>query len=320
MNARTGLPARASKTMDDNNDEDKNSQGEGMTRRFFLCGAAAATLACASSPLGSSAHGPRHTNEARALDDPAITHGKVEFRSGDHVVDGYLARPVKKGRYPAVLVLPGNWITEPYIPETAAMLARGGLVGMVVNTFYLFPKRATFEESRQIPWEETQKILREQITDELIYRDTQAGVEFLKSQPFVKKGKQGVTGFCFGGRNALLFAARSTDVGAVVPFYAPVVALPGVTREERPRQPLDAEVVKRIRVPVQGHYGTKDRNVGLAEVRQFEQALRAQGTPVELYTYEAEHGFFAYNRPTYRADDARLARERMLAFFKKHLK
>jgi carboxymethylenebutenolidase len=298
---------------------EKDSEDEGMTRRGFLCGAAAVAAACASG-LGSNALGLPPLDEARALNDPSITHGKVEFKSGDHMVDGYLARPVKKGRYPAVIVLPGNWITEPYIPETVAMLAQGGLIGMVVNTFYLFPKRPTFEESRQIPWEETQKILREQITDELIQRDTQAGVEFLKSQPFVKKGKQGVMGFCFGGRNALLFAARSSDIGAVAPFYAPVVALPGVTRQERPHQPLDPDVVKRIRVPVQGHYGTKDKNVGMAEVKQFEQALRAQGTHVELYTYEAEHGFFAYNRPTYRAEDARLARERVLAFFKKHLR
>ncbi len=297
----------------------KDSQDEGVTRRDFLCGAAATAVACVSM-LGPTARGQQPSNEARALDDPRITHGRVEFKSGDHVVDGYLARPLKKGRYPAVVVLPGNWITEPYIPETVAMLAQGGFVGMVVNTFYLFPKRPTFEESRQIPWEETQKILREQITDELIYRDTQAGVDFLKSQAFVKKGRQGVMGFCFGGRNALLFAARSRDIGAVAPFYGPVVPIPGVTREERPKQPLDADVVKQIRVPVQGHYGTKDKNVGLAEVRQFEQALRAQGTPVELYTYEAEHGFFAYNRPTYRADDARLARMRMLTFFKKHLK
>jgi carboxymethylenebutenolidase len=299
----------------------KDSQNEGMTRRGFLCGAAAVAAVGCASVFGPNAPAQQQPpTEARALDNPDITHGKVEFQSGDHVVDGYLARPVKAGRYPAVLVLPGNWITEPYIPETAAMLAEGGLVGMVVNTFYLFPKRPTFEESRQIPWEETQKILREQITDELIYRDTQAGVEFLKRQPFVKRGKQGVMGFCFGGRNALLFAARSRDIGAVVPFYGPVVALPGVSREERPKQPLDADVVRQIRVPVQGHYGTKDKNVGLNEVRQFERALRAQGTPVEIHTYEAEHGFFAYNRPTYRANDARLARERMLAFFKQHLK
>ncbi|MBA2733497.1 MAG: dienelactone hydrolase family protein [Acidobacteria bacterium] len=297
----------------------KDPLDEGMTRRGFLCGAAAA--AASVSVLGSIALGQQQPQqEARAIDDPNITHGKVEFKSGDHIVDGYLARPVKKGRYPAVVVLPGNWITEPYIPETVAMLAQGGFVGMVVNTFYLFPKRATFEESRQIPWEETQKILREQITDELIFQDTQAGVQFLKEQPFVKKGKQGVMGFCFGGRNALLFASRSRDIGAVAPFYGPVIPIPGVTREERPKQPLDADIVKQIRVPVQGHYGTKDRAVSLEPVKQFEQALRAQGTSVEIHTYEAEHGFFAYNRPTYRPDDARLARTRMLAFFKKHLK
>ena len=298
---------------------DEELKDEGMTRRCFICGAVAAAVTGASA-LGSAAFSQQQVSEARALDDPAITHGPVEWKSGDHTVDGYLARPNREGRFPAVLILPGNWITEPYIPETAAMLAQGGFVGLVVNTFYLFPKRKTFEESRQIPWEETQRILRTQITDELIYRDTQAGVEFLKMQRFVKKGKQGVTGFCFGGRNALLFASRSPDVGAAVPFYGPVVALPGVTREERPTQPLDADVVKKIRVPVQGHYGTKDKAVELGPVRQCEQALRAQGTPVEIFFYEAEHGFFAYNRPTYRAEDARLARDRMLAFFRKHLK
>ena len=52
----------------------------------------------------------------------------------------------------------------------------------------------------------------------------------------------------------------------------------------------------------------------------FKDRLTAQGTEVEIYTYEAEHGFFAYNRPTYRHEDAQLARARMLAFFKKHLK
>lgn len=297
--------------------DEKESRSESVTRRRFICGAAAAVAGM--SALASAKPKRQQSSETRALDDPDITHGRVEFKSGDHTVDGYLARPRKKGRYPAVLILPGNWITEPYIPETAAMLAQGGFVGMVVNTFYLFPKRASFEESRQIPWEETQRILRTQITDELIFQDTQAGVRFLKQQPFVKKGRQGVMGFCFGGRNALLFAARSKDIGAVVPFYGPVIPIPGVTREERPKQPLDADVVKQIRVPVQGHYGTRDRAVELTPVRQFEQALRAQGTPVEIYTYDAEHGFFAYNRPTYRAEDTRLARQRMLSFFKKHL-
>jgi carboxymethylenebutenolidase len=301
--------------------DEKDSSDDEMTRRCFLCGVGATAVVAGASVLVSNAIGQQpQSAEARAIDDPQITHGKVEFKSGDHTVDGYLARPAGKGRYPAVVVLPGNWITEPYIPETTAMLAQGGFVGMVVNTFYLFPKRATFEQSRQFPWEETQRILRTQITDELIFQDTQAGVRFLKSQPFVKKGRLGVMGFCFGGRNALLFAARSSDIGAVVPFYGPVVPLPGVTREERPKQPLDADVVRQIRVPVQGHYGTRDRAVELEPVKKFEQALRAQGTPVEIYTYDAEHGFFAYNRPTYRPGDAQLARERMLAFFRKHLK
>jgi dienelactone hydrolase len=48
--------------------------------------------------------------------------------------------------------------------------------------------------------------------------------------------------------------------------------------------------------------------------------LQKQGTKAELYNYEAEHGFFAYTRPVYNADAAKVSQSRMLRFFEKHLR
>jgi dienelactone hydrolase len=58
----------------------------------------------------------------------------------------------------------------------------------------------------------------------------------------------------------------------------------------------------------------------LAQLRQFEQAVRAQGTAVEMFTYEAAHGFFAYTRASYQEAAARLAWERACQFWREHLR
>lgn len=293
--------------------DDKNHHGESMTRRNFLCGA---TVAVAGVSLFDATGARQHSNSSgeRALNDPNILHGKVEFKSGTETIDGYLARPKKKGRYPAVIVIPGSWIVEPYLPETAAMLAQGGFVGLVVNVFHFFPTVATYEETENVSGEVTRKLVQEKYRDESVAQDVQGGIAYLKRQSFVKRTRVGMMGFCGGGASALLCSTQSKDIAAVVPFYAPV-------NLKLPHRRTPMEVAAEIKLPVQGHYGTKDRGIPLEDVRKFEAALRAQKTPVEIFTYEAGHGFFAYNRDeAYQPEAARLAWERALAFFKRHVK
>lgn len=129
----------------------------------------------------------------------------------------------------------------------------------------------------------------------------------LTSQPY---------GALFGRRYALMFTAQSKEIDAAASFYETLILPPIFNRK---RTPFD--VIKRIRVPVQGHYGTRDANAPLADAKRFEKELRAQNTPVEIFTYETGHGFFAYNRDeAYQPEAARLAKERTLAFFRRHLR
>jgi carboxymethylenebutenolidase len=121
----------------------------------------------------------------------------------------------------------------------------------------------------------------------------------------VRPGAMGVLGFCSGGRLALLYGARSRDVDAVVAFHP---------------APMKEGELARLKVPVQVHHGTADHAVAVAESVKLEKMLKAQRTPVELFTYEgADHGFLAYTRPFYKPDYAKLAWSRTTQFLHKQL-
>ena len=276
-----------------------------ITRRDFLHTTAALTAFCLldCEATAQQANAPF----SNALADPEVIHEAITFKSGADMIDGYLARPKAKEKYPPVLVVAGNKISEEYIRNTTALLAQAGFVGLAPNIFALQLDTMSAEEKRQV--------FAHQITDERIFRDLQAGMDYLQAQPFVKRGKVGITGFCFGGRCALMFAARSKKIGAVVPFYG---NLKTPAAANRAVDPID--LVKQMKIPIQGHYALNDAEIPLAQLRQFEQAVRAQGTAVEMFTYEAAHGFFAYTRASYQEAAARLAWERACQFWREHLR
>jgi carboxymethylenebutenolidase len=115
----------------------------------------------------------------------------------------------------------------------------------------------------------------------------------------------GILGFCFGGRQALLFGARSREVDAVVAFH------PG---------PVRPDEIGRLRAPVLLHHGTADASVPHTASRDIARALAENGVEVELHLYDgADHGFLAYTRPFYRPDHAQLAWDRTLAFLHRRL-
>jgi carboxymethylenebutenolidase len=263
-------------------------------RREFLAGTAAGFLTLVT--VAGAAQQPKPPT--RVLDDPAIQHGKVTFKSGQEEIDGYLARPKAAGKFPGVLVIAGNRITEEYIPNTCAALAVAGYVGLAPNIFHVVPDTARTPEAMD-------KALAGR-TEEDFLRDIRAGASYLKAQGFVKSGGLGILGFCSGGRRAMLYADRYDGVKAVIPYH--------------PAR-MKAEEIARVKAPVQVHCGAADRHIPVAWIRELEDNYRQQGTPVEVHLYEqADHGFLAYTRPYYRPDDAQQAWKRTVKFLNRHLK
>jgi carboxymethylenebutenolidase len=113
-------------------------------------------------------------------------------------------------------------------------------------------------------------------------------------------GKVGIVGYCWGGFIVWMAAARLPGFACAIPYYGG-----GMT---------DA-VGERPRCPVLAHFGERDAMIPLAGV----VSLRAAHPDVDVRIYAADHGFNCDQRGSYDAAAARLARERSLAFLKKHV-
>jgi carboxymethylenebutenolidase len=119
-------------------------------------------------------------------------------------------------------------------------------------------------------------------------------------------GKAGCVGFCWGGAMANSLAVNVPSLRAAVAFYG--------------RQPAADDVAK-IKAAIQLHYGSLDERVN-AGIPAYEEALKKNNIPYELYIYEgANHAFHNDTAPSrYNEAAAKLAWQRTLDFFAKYLK
>jgi carboxymethylenebutenolidase len=289
---------------------------ERTTRRTFLSGAAAAVVGVVLSSETVGQHSPFQ----KVIDDPAIINASVTYKSGTANIEGYLARPRKAGRYRAVIIAHGN----PGVPEdikfTAAHFAKAGYVSLVYDWASREPQPADSQER-----DEWVARITSYTFLKLQMQDLQAGMNYLREQPFTKRERVGVVGFCGGGRLAYFFSTQSKDVKAVISLYGPVVY--HINNPKADPVPEVLEIVPQIKVSVQGHYGLLDK-VALAEdAKLFEKKMRAQKTPVEMYYYErAGHSFCNFTRPPgsdpgydYVPEAATVAHTRMVQFLNRHL-
>ena len=111
--------------------------------------------------------------------------------------------------------------------------------------------------------------------------------------------KVGVLGFCYGGSLAWLAATR-LDPAAAVCYYGGQIA---ANAHETPR------------CPVMMHFGAKDPHIGPAEIEK----IKAAHPDLPLFLYDAGHGFNCDQRKDYEPESAKLARQRTLEFFSRHL-
>src|SRR4029453_17473955 len=106
------------------------------SRREWLKAAATAAVVCVLDCKDGEAQVADHKIK-RALDDPRVSHDLIEFQGGDARIGGYLARPKKEGRFPAVMVITGSSIRDEYVQNMACMLAQAGFVGFAPDIFAL---------------------------------------------------------------------------------------------------------------------------------------------------------------------------------------
>jgi carboxymethylenebutenolidase len=222
----------------------------------------------------------------------------VSYKSGDETVQSVLYTPAGKGPFPALVVIHEFWGLNDWVKEQASKLADQGYVTLAVDLYR--GKVATTPDMAH-------EIMRG-VPEDRAKRDLHAAVEFLKSQPNVKKDRIGSIGWCMGGGYALDVALQEPDLAGVVINYGHLAT--------------DPEALKKINAAILGIFGAQDRGITPDDVHKFEQQLKQLGKKVEIKIYDdAGHAFEnSNNKDGYRAADAADAWQRTLDFLAMTLK
>lgn len=130
-----------------------------------------------------------------------------------------------------------------------------------------------------------------------VMADIQAAIDHA-----AQAGKVGIVGYCWGGLLTWRSACSLKGLSAAVPYYGG-----GMTAA--------ADAARTPTVPVMAHFGDQDHWIPMDTVEVFKKAQPA----VAVHVYAANHGFNCDQRGSYNEAAAKLARERTLAFFAKHV-
>jgi carboxymethylenebutenolidase len=273
-----------------------------IDRRAFLQTAGALTIGGVSALALAQTLLPRYAQaQTISFTDPRIKGRYVTYPSpggSSGTMRGYLVQPIAQGQgtFPAVLVVHENRGLNPYIEDVARRVATEGFVALApdgLSPVGGYP--GNDDEGRT---------LQAGLDPERLRSDMVNSARFLKAHA-LSSGKLGVTGFCWGGSTTNFLAVTlGADLHAAVPFYG--------TAPEPARVPS-------IKAPLLIHYAESDERVN-ATWPPYEAALKAAGARYEMHMYPGtQHGFHNNSTPRYHKASAKLAWQRTIAFFEKHL-
>lgn len=230
---------------------------------------------------------------------------------GDQI-HAYVARPTGNERLPGIVLvhhLPG-W--DEFYQEFAERLARHGYEVICPDLYCRYGHGTPDDVTAKVRSEGGAK-------DDDVVADCQAALEWLKARP-TNNGKVGVIGSCSGGRHAVLVASRVPGFDALVDLWGGgVVAAPDAATPARPVAPI--ELTKDLNVPLLGLFGNDDRSPSPEEVNIHEEELKKYGKEYEFHRYDgAGHGFFYYQAPMYRQEQAMDGWGKVFDFFEAKLK
>ena len=217
----------------------------------------------------------------------------------------YYARPEAGDGLPIVLVAQEIFGLHEHIRDIVRRFARLGFFAIAPD--YLI----RYGDPMAAPDIDAIRAIVARVPDPETMRTFDAALDFAATRGG-DADRAAVTGFCWGGRIAWLYAAHRPGLRASIPWYG---RLDGPHTKEQPKWPID--VAADIRVPTLGLYGGDDPSIPLDLVEDMRRRLTLTGAPAEIRVYDdAPHGFYADYRPSYRARAAKDAWSRALAFLK----
>lgn len=272
-----------------------------VTRRRLVVGLGATGFALAAGPVSA---------ERIITPSEGLITADHQVKSGADSILVYEARPSVAGRHPVLIVIHEIFGLHEHLRDVARRFAREGYAAFAPDLFSRegVAQMSDFGKVREAVGK---------ISDRQVLQDLAAVAAFGRRQPYARADRVGATGFCWGGRITWLLAAADEELGAAVAWYGRLAS--PQKDAGHPKDPLD--LAAEVACPVLGLYGEADTGIPVADVRKMEAALKGAGKPAEFVVYPgAPHAFFADYRPSYRAEPAKDAWGRALAWFARYLK
>jgi carboxymethylenebutenolidase len=213
----------------------------------------------------------------------------IELRAGDgHRLAAYESSPgTSRG---GIVVIQEIFGVTRHIRAVADQYAAAGFTAVAPALF------DRVERNVDVPYTDMAKGFgyMQQLKNEQVMLDLQAAVERLGPA-----GKVGVVGYCWGGTMAYLAAAR-LKVTVAVAYYG---------------GGIDKYTAEKPRCPIMFHFGERDAHIPLSAVEKIKAAV-PEGI---FHLYPADHGFNCTDRASFEPASAKLALERSLEFFHRHV-
>jgi len=208
--------------------------------------------------------------------------------------NAYTAKPEGRARG-GVVVIQEVWGLNRWIREVVDRFARHGYLTVAPA---MFDRVEMGYESDNYTPDQFQVIgeLMKKFDHKTALVDVEAAVQAASAG-----GKVGITGYCFGGATSWRAAHAGLGLTAASGYYGG--GIPNY---------IDLEPM----VPLEMHYGDKDTGIPLEQI----EALKKRHPNVDVYTYDAGHGFCNSDRADkFNEAACKKASARTLEFFHKHL-
>lgn len=271
-----------------------------VTRRGFVQTSLGAGFAAAVLPVSAQT--------MITTDTQGLTAGEVKIPAKDGEMPAYRAMPAGKAGLATVLVVSEVFGVHEHIRDVCRRLAKQGYLAVAPELFARLGDASKYTDTGALMREIVSKT-----SDAQIMGDLDAAAAWAAKNG--GGGKLGITGFCWGGRVALMYAAHNPGLAAVVAWYGPTA------RSYSPGDKTPLDVAGQIKAPVLGLYGGADGGIPNDTVDKMGAALKAAGNSRSEFVIfpEMPHAFHADYRPSYRKAAADDGWKRLTAWFKQYL-
>jgi carboxymethylenebutenolidase len=226
-------------------------------------------------------------------------------------INAYFARPLGPGPFPGMVLIhhaPG-W--DEWYREATRRFAHHGYLAISPNLYYRLGHGAAEDVAAKAR-------AGGGVPDDQAVGDVSGAREYVAELPTCNK-RIGVFGTCSGGRQTVLAASRTKGFSAAVDCWGGRVVMG--QQELSPNCPVaPIEYTKDLSCPLLGLFGEEDKMPSPEQVARHEEELKKFGKDYEFHRYpNAGHGFFYYDKPMYRQEQAIDGWKKIFAFLGKNL-